>query len=120
VLLVMGGRRLVARAQLFFFLSGKVGRASRRKRTKKKGGRSAGFGAEKVSFGGLGKKQDGGGAPPLALETNLEACADAEEEKRDERVLFSDWLIETVCFFFLFARVYFLRSQARFDLQPRR
>lgn len=56
-------------------------------------------------------------APPHALETNLEACADAKRKKRDERVLFSDWLIGVVCFFFFFARVSFLRSQARFDLQ---
>lgn len=46
-------------------------------------------------------------APPHALETNLEACADAKRKKRDERVLFSDWLIGVVCFFFFFTRVSF-------------
>lgn len=93
---------------------------------KKKGGRSAG------SARGSGKTsvpvRDHGGkkprqvlyrgskrAPPPALEPNPER-ADAmlakEKKKRDERVLFSDWSISGL-FFFFFARPFFFPIAAK-------
>lgn len=91
----------MARAVIFFFNkeSGPCTRVlGTLEHTRKKG-------AQRLVWRGNGficvvGEKGGNTAPPHALETNVEACADAEREKRDERVLFSDWLIGVVCFFF--------------------
>lgn len=76
----------MARSCFFFFLNKESGPCTRvlgiGTHEKKRERSAFGFGAEKGFIWVVGREKGGNTAPTHALETNMEACADAEEGKK--------------------------------------